>query len=119
VRFIDEHRDRFGGVEPICRVLRQHGCQIAPSGYWAAKARRPSARQVRDEQLLALSRHRTFLAGHHIRQVGPETPLDSVPGCQDENCRMVVELNVLPGPSTVPGKSRSFGEFGKCCVSKV
>jgi putative transposase len=35
-------------------VLRQHGCQIAPSGYWAAKARRPSARQVRDGQLLEL-----------------------------------------------------------------
>jgi putative transposase len=56
VRFIDEHRDRFGGVEPICRVLRQHGCQIAPSGYWAAKARQPSARQIRDERLLALIR---------------------------------------------------------------
>jgi putative transposase len=53
VRFIDENRARFGGVEPICRVLREHGCQIAPSGYYAVKARPPSARQVRDEALLA------------------------------------------------------------------
>lgn len=53
MRFIDEHRDRFGGVEPICRVLRWHGWQIAPSGYYAFKARPASARQVRDEQLLA------------------------------------------------------------------
>jgi putative transposase len=53
VRFIDEHRDRFGGVEPICRVLRQHSCQIAPSGYWAVKARPPSARQLRDDELLS------------------------------------------------------------------
>jgi putative transposase len=37
-------------------VLRQHGCQIAPSGYWAAKARPPSQRRVRDAQLLALIR---------------------------------------------------------------
>jgi putative transposase len=53
VRFIDEHRDRFGGVEPICRVLVDNGWQIAPSGYYAFKARHVSARQVRDEQLLA------------------------------------------------------------------
>jgi putative transposase len=54
VRFIDEHKDRFGGVEPICRVLRAHGLQIAPSGYWAAKTRPPSARARRDEHLVEL-----------------------------------------------------------------
>src|SRR6266511_1108899 len=52
VRFIDENRARFG-VEPICRVLAQHGCQIAPSGYYAAKARPPAVRHLRDEVLLA------------------------------------------------------------------
>ena len=52
MRFIDEYRDRFGGVEPICRVLRQHGVSIAPSTYYAAKARPRSARAVRDEALL-------------------------------------------------------------------
>ncbi len=36
VRFIDDHKARFG-VEPICRVLTQHGVPIAPSGYYAAK----------------------------------------------------------------------------------
>jgi putative transposase len=50
VRFISEHKDRFG-VEPICRVLTQHGCQIAPSTYYDAARRAPSARAVRDEQL--------------------------------------------------------------------
>ena len=44
-RFIDAHRDQFG-VEPICKVLK-----IAPSSYYAAKARPPSARAVRDGQL--------------------------------------------------------------------
>jgi putative transposase len=52
VRFVDEHR-HLGGVESICRVLTEHGMPIAPSGYWAAKARPPSARSVRDAELLA------------------------------------------------------------------
>lgn len=39
------------GVEPICRVLSGHGWKIATSTYYAAKARPPSARAVRDEQL--------------------------------------------------------------------
>jgi putative transposase len=48
--FIDTHRDRFG-VEPICTVLRAHGCGIAPQTYYAAKSRPPSARAVREEEL--------------------------------------------------------------------
>lgn len=49
--FIDEHRDRFG-VEPICRVLTEYGCKIAPSTYYAARARGLSARARRDEKVL-------------------------------------------------------------------
>jgi putative transposase len=52
VRFIDAHKDWFG-VEPICRVLSQHGCPIAPSTYYDAKGRHPSARARRDDQLRA------------------------------------------------------------------
>ncbi|WP_406730411.1 IS3 family transposase [Streptomyces sp. NBC_01794] len=53
VAFIDEHRDRFGGVEPICRTLTEHDCKTAPSTYYAHKKRleTPSARSVRDEEL--------------------------------------------------------------------
>ncbi|PWI08834.1 IS3 family transposase [Streptomyces sp. NWU339] len=53
VAFINEHRDRFGGVEPICRVLTQHGCQIAPAACYAARKRQSesSARTVRDAEL--------------------------------------------------------------------
>jgi putative transposase len=50
VRFITGHKARFG-VEPICRVLTEHGCPIAPSTYYDAVSRGPSARAVRDEQL--------------------------------------------------------------------
>ena len=52
MRFIDEHKGVFG-VEPICRVLSQHGAPIAPGTYYAARARPPSARAVRDEYLKA------------------------------------------------------------------
>jgi putative transposase len=52
VRFIAGHKARFG-VEPICRVLSQHGCPIAPSTYYDAVRRPPSARARRDEQLRA------------------------------------------------------------------
>jgi len=44
-RYIDQHKNRFG-VEPICRTL-----EIAPSTYYAARSRPPSARQQRDEEL--------------------------------------------------------------------
>ncbi|MFC8717080.1 IS3 family transposase [Kitasatospora sp. NPDC057198] len=51
VAFIDGHRGRFGGVEPVCRVLSEHGCSIAPSTYYAFNNRPESARSVRDAEL--------------------------------------------------------------------
>jgi putative transposase len=45
IAFIEAHRERFG-VEPICRVL-----QFAPSTYYAARRRDPSARALRDAAL--------------------------------------------------------------------
>jgi putative transposase len=45
IAYIDAHRERFG-AEPICRAL-----QFAPRTYYAAKARGPSARALRDERL--------------------------------------------------------------------
>ena len=50
--FVDANKDdrvegRRLGVEPICKVL-----QVAPSTYYAAKRRQPSARSVRDEVLV-------------------------------------------------------------------
>ena len=47
-KVIDAHRDQFG-VEPICSVL-----QVAPSSYYAVKARQrhPSKRTLRDQELL-------------------------------------------------------------------
>ncbi|WP_246477691.1 IS3 family transposase [Actinokineospora xionganensis] len=50
VAFIDAHNHDFG-VEPICAVLTEAGVKIAPSTYYAARSRAPSARAVRDVQV--------------------------------------------------------------------
>ena len=47
IAYIDEEKERFG-VEPICKHL-----QVAPSTYYDAKSRPPSARAIRDEELKA------------------------------------------------------------------
>ena len=41
------------GVEPICRMLSERGCPIAPSAYYATKTRPPCERVIRDVELLA------------------------------------------------------------------
>ena len=57
MRFIAEHVDRVTvdglrwGVEPICAVLSEHGTPIAPSTYYDARRRLPTAVELRDEQL--------------------------------------------------------------------
>ena len=56
--FIEAHAERRTdaglrwGVEPICRVLTEHGTPIAPSTFYDAH-NRPSSRAGRDEQLRA------------------------------------------------------------------
>jgi transposase len=44
---VAEHRARVG-VAPICRVLSQHGCQIAPRTFFAWARRAPSQRDLWD-----------------------------------------------------------------------
>jgi len=60
VEFIREHADRSQskadsglrwGVEPICRVLTEHGYKIAPSTYYEHLNRAPTAREQREELL--------------------------------------------------------------------
>ena len=65
IRYIDEHRRSFG-VEPICRTLA-----VAPSSYYAAKTRPPSARSVSDATLAdVIGRvHRANFGVYGIRKV--------------------------------------------------
>jgi putative transposase len=53
VDYIREYKDTFG-VEPICRVLTEHGCPIAPSTYYDNVNRKPSRRTLRDTEIVAL-----------------------------------------------------------------
>ena len=101
--FIDDHRDRFG-VEPICRVLSGHGCEIAPSSYYGAKSRPLSARAQRDAVVLGRigrvhgdPRIGRGLYGarkvwHELRRElarGEHRELGSVPRCQIERLMRV------------------------------
>jgi putative transposase len=81
VDYVDCHRDAFG-VEPICRVLSEQGCRIAPSTYYAAKSRPPSPRVQRHAAMMPIlmaiwvANYRVYgahklwkaarRAGHHI-----------------------------------------------------
>ena len=68
--FIDTYKNHFG-VEPICRVLKNHDLPIAPSTYYAAKNRPRSARQQSDERLLEiiLRVHRENFGVYGVRKV--------------------------------------------------
>ncbi|WP_230883490.1 IS3 family transposase [Planomonospora sp. ID82291] len=50
VAYIEQHKERFG-VQPICEALKDTDAEIAPSTYYAAASRPPSARALRDEEL--------------------------------------------------------------------
>lgn len=81
VEFIDANRNELG-VEPICRTL-----QVAPSTYYGAKRRPPSARAVRDAVMLQVLlvlwvTNRKVYGAHKLwkaaRQAGHDTGRDQV-----------------------------------------
>jgi putative transposase len=68
---VDEHREAFG-VEPICRVLTEHGIKIAPSTYYEARNRQPCKRALRDAEvveLIAAARRQRFVARFGARKM--------------------------------------------------
>jgi putative transposase len=95
VRFIAGHKARFG-VEPICRVLSQHGCPIAPSTYYDARARPPSARARRDERLrAAISRvHQDNYGVYGARKVWLELNRQGIPVARCTVERLMRELGL-------------------------
>ncbi len=70
VAYIDAYRHQFG-VEPICRVLRDHNMPIAPSTYYAFKSRPRCARSLSDERLLPIVRevHRDNYSVYGVRKM--------------------------------------------------
>jgi putative transposase len=97
--FIDGHKDKFG-VEPICREL-----QVAPSTYYAARARPPSARAVRDEELkpLITQVHQDNYGVYGARKVWKALGRQGVEVGRDRVARLMVVLQIF---GAVRGKTR-------------
>jgi putative transposase len=90
VRFIDGHRERWG-VEPICRTL-----QVAPSTYYAARSRPPSARCRRDEELKPQI-ERVHVGNYGVygaEKVWRQLRRESVEVGRDRTARLMAELGL-------------------------
>ena len=83
IEFIDAHRHRFG-VEPICRVLREHGLPIAPSSCYAQHHHQPCGRALRDGELVELM--------VRLRDENGTRPLATLNGTLCAMTRMIVLL---------------------------
>ena len=65
IDYIDAHRHQFG-VDPICTVLTSYGVKIAPSTYYAAKARGPVSDTAWTEAHAANTVHRLFVSNRRL-----------------------------------------------------
>ena len=99
IAFIDVHKERFG-VEPICREL-----PIAPSTYYAAKSRPPSARSVSDERLKPeIARvHREHYGVYGAEKVWCQLRREGVEVGRDRAARLMKDLGIA---GVVRGKAR-------------
>ena len=95
-RYIDAHRDTFG-VEPICQTLG-----IAPSTYYAAKARPPSRRACEDERLKPSIRrvHEGNYAVYGTRKVWRQLCREGIEVGRDRVGRLMAELGLTGATPT-------------------
>ena len=86
-RFIEEHRAVFG-VEPICQALG-----IAPSSYYAARSRPPSAHAVRDAELAAALRriHAANFGVYGVRKMQAALAREGIGAGRDRVTRIMRE----------------------------
>ena len=90
IAYIDAHKERFG-VEPICKQL-----PIAPSTYYAAKSRPPSARAMRDEGLKPEIRrvHRDNFGVYGARKVWLQLDREGIPVARCTVERLMSDLGL-------------------------
>ncbi|WP_308116787.1 IS3 family transposase [Nocardioides sp. TRM66260-LWL] len=92
------------GVEPICAALREAGVQIAPTSYYAAKARPPSARAIRDAELITDIRvaHKANLGVYGVRKIHAELNREGVKvaRCTVERLMRAEGLRLIPREKT-------------------
>jgi len=99
IAYVDEHKDRFG-VEPICELL-----PIAPSTYYDARKRPPSARAVRDEELrVQIARvHRDNFGVYGARKLWRQLHREGIPVAR---CTVERLMRTLGLRGEVRGKTR-------------
>jgi putative transposase len=90
IAYVDANRDRFG-VEPICQVL-----PIAPSSYYDAKRRLPSARALRDEELKVEIRriHEENFGVYGVRKVWRQLHREGIAVARCTVARLMRELGL-------------------------
>ncbi|HEY4896754.1 MAG TPA: IS3 family transposase [Solirubrobacteraceae bacterium] len=90
ITYIDDHKASYG-VEPICRLL-----EIAPSSYYAAKRRPPSAREIADGALSAeVARiHADNLGVYGVRKTWRALVRDGVSIGRDRTWRLMRALGL-------------------------
>jgi len=100
--FIETHRERFG-VEPICREL-----QVAPSSYYAARQRPPSARRVRDEALKVKLRHvhAEHFGVYGVRKLWRQLQREGTPVARCTVARLMGELGLAGRDFHAPAPNR-------------
>jgi putative transposase len=88
--YIDAYKDQCG-VEPICQVL-----EVAPSTYYAAISRPPSARRLRDEELKAaiMRMHEDNFGVYGIEKVWRQLNREGVGVGRNRVARLMRELNL-------------------------
>lgn len=110
IRFISEHKDRFG-VEPIVEVLRDTDAGfLSVSGYYAALRRPPSSRAVRDEQLKDRIQqvHRDNYGVYGVRKMHATLTREGIEVGRDQTARLMRDLGLQgvrrgrPRRTTVP-----------------
>jgi len=90
IAYIEENKDRFG-VEPICRHL-----PIAPSTYYEVRSRPPSARKLRDEELMVeISRvHADNFGVYGARKVWKQLNREGIPVARCTVQRLMREMGL-------------------------
>ena len=115
MRFVDEYRDEHG-VEPICTALEGTDAQIAPSTYYAAHTRAPSARMVRDAELTEEIKqvHNDNLGVYGARKVHAELNRQRDESDGDRVARCTVErLMRAEGLRGIPREKTRKTTFGQ------
>ena len=99
MKFINTFKERWG-VEPICQTL-----EFAPSTYYAAESRPPSARRVRDDQLKPLIErvHRENFDVYGVEKMWKQLRRQSVAVGRDRVGRLMADLNLF---GIVRGKAK-------------